>query len=94
MYKRQEFKNVTKKYKNTKVLDNISFVIEKNKITSLIGESGCGKTTTLKMINRLIEPTEGEILIDSVNIKTVSYTHLDVYKRQQYISLTKIQLYQ
>ena len=64
-----EFKNVTKKYKNTKVLDNISFVIEKNKITSLIGESGCGKTTTLKMINRLIEPTSGEILIDSVNIK-------------------------
>ena len=64
-----EFKNVTKKYKNIKILDNISFKIEENKITTLIGESGCGKTTTLKMINRLIEPTSGEILINGHNIK-------------------------
>ena len=63
-----EFKNVFKKYKNTNVLSNISFKIETGNIVCLIGESGCGKTTTLKMINRLINPTKGHILIDGEDI--------------------------
>ncbi len=63
-----EFKNVFKKYKSTNVLSNISFKIETGNIVCLIGESGCGKTTTLKMINRLINPTKGHILIDGEDI--------------------------
>ena len=61
------FKNVSKSFGNKKILDNINIEIEKNKITCLIGESGCGKTTLLKMINRLNEPTSGTITINGRN---------------------------
>ncbi len=64
-----EFQNVYKSYKDKKILENINLVIEDNSIVVLIGESGCGKTTTLKMINRLIEPTKGKILINGKDIK-------------------------
>lgn len=64
-----EFQNIYKSYKEKKILENINLVIEDNSIVVLIGESGCGKTTTLKMINRLIEPTKGKIMINGKNIK-------------------------
>ncbi len=64
-----EFQNVYKSYKDKKILENINLVIEDNSIVVLIGESGCGKTTTLKMINRLIEPTKGKIMINGKDIK-------------------------
>lgn len=62
------FKNVSKSFENKKILDNISLDIEENTITCLIGESGCGKTTLLKMINRLYEPSKGIITINNQNI--------------------------
>ena len=71
-----EFKNVFKKYKSTNVLSNISFKIETGNIVCLIGESGCGKTTTLKMINRLINPTKGHILIDGEDINNKNVIEL------------------
>lgn len=46
-------------------VNNISFSLERGEIGCLIGTSGCGKTTTLKMINRLIEPTSGSIAVDN-----------------------------
>ena len=64
-----EFQNIYKSYKEKKILENINLVIEDNSIVVLIGESGCGKTTTLKMINRLIEPTKGKIMINGKDIK-------------------------
>ena len=64
-----KFEKVSKSYKDKKVLQNVSFEIEAGTITSIIGESGCGKTTTLKMINRLIEPTQGKITIKDQDIK-------------------------
>ncbi len=63
-----EFKNITKKFKNKKVLNNISLSIKKGEMVVLIGPSGCGKTTTLKMINKLIKPSEGKILIHGKDI--------------------------
>lgn len=66
------FKNVSKSYKNTTVLKDISFTIEDGDLVCLIGESGCGKTTTLKMINKLIMPTSGEIIINKQNIKKIN----------------------
>ena len=64
-----EIKKVSKTYKNNSVLEDISFKIETGKFTVLIGESGCGKTTLLKMINKLISPSKGDIFIDGKNIK-------------------------
>lgn len=64
------FENVTKSFKDKKVLDNVSFRIKKGDLVAFIGESGCGKTTTLKMINRLIKPTSGQILINGERIES------------------------
>lgn len=60
-----EIKNVSKKLGNRTILDNISLTIESGSLVVLIGSSGCGKTTTLKLINKLITPTSGEIFIDN-----------------------------
>lgn len=65
------FENVTKRYGNSVVLDGLNLEIEQGSFTVLIGSSGCGKTTTLKMINRLIEPDEGLIRIDGKDISAL-----------------------
>src|SRR5687767_945310 len=49
-------------------VNGLSFSVGAGEICVLVGPSGCGKTTTLKMTNRLIEPTSGEILIDGRNV--------------------------
>ncbi len=66
-----KFKNVTKTYgENIKnVINNISFEINKGEFVTILGSSGSGKTTTLKMINKLVEPTNGEIYVNGENIK-------------------------
>lgn len=64
-----EFKNVSKSYDGKKnVIDKLNFTINKGELVVLIGESGCGKTTTMKMINLLTKPSKGEILMDGKNI--------------------------
>ena len=62
------FEHVSKRFKEAAVLSDISFEIEKGTFVAIIGASGCGKTTTLKMINRLIEPTEGKVFINGEDI--------------------------
>ncbi len=62
-------RNISKAYPNgesgvTEVLENISFDIEEGEFLSILGPSGCGKTTLLKIIAGLLEPDEGEVLID------------------------------
>lgn len=60
---------VSKSFGSNKAVDAISFEANDREILVLLGTSGCGKTTTLKMINRLIEPDSGNIYIDGKNIK-------------------------
>ena len=57
--------------------------IEDGKLITLIGESGCGKTTTLKMLNKLITPTSGEIYIDGKNIKDLN--DIDLRRNMGYV---------
>lgn len=62
------FCDVTKEYGTKRVVDRIRFNIEDGQIVVLLGLSGCGKTTTLKMINRLEPVTDGYILVDGEDI--------------------------
>lgn len=62
------FETVSKRYKDQVVLKDISFSVDKGQLVAIIGASGCGKTTMLKMINRLIRPTSGKIFINSEDI--------------------------
>ncbi len=64
------FENVRKSYGNRTILKDINFHIEPGKFVVLIGPSGCGKTTTLKAINRLVEPDSGKIYVDGKDIST------------------------
>ncbi len=62
-----EFDDVTKRYPNVSraSVEGISFTVNRGAICMLLGTSGSGKTTLLRMVNRLIDPTSGQILIDS-----------------------------
>ncbi len=68
------FENVKKKYKSNVIIKGLNLEIEK--LIVIIGESGCGKTTILKMINRLIEVTSGKIYIEDKDIKKTEPTEL------------------
>jgi osmoprotectant transport system ATP-binding protein len=61
-------RSLTKHFGKVKAVDDISFEVAKQETLILLGTSGCGKTTTLKMLNRLIEPTSGNIFIHQQNI--------------------------
>lgn len=63
-----EFRNVTKRYGSNTVLHDLSFTIKTGEFVVLIGPSGCGKTTTLRTINRLIEPKAGTVFIDGKDV--------------------------
>lgn len=71
-----QFRNVKKSYGKKTILDNLSLDIKAGEFVILIGPSGCGKTTTLKTINRLIEPDSGEIYIDGKDITKVDPVQL------------------
>lgn len=62
-------KNIKKAYGEQVVLEGFHLEIEEGEFVTIIGSSGCGKTTVLKMINGLIEPTEGDILIEGASIR-------------------------
>ncbi|WP_198117392.1 ABC transporter ATP-binding protein [Massilia rhizosphaerae] len=75
-----EFKNITKAYTKNGPLavKGINFTVPKGTLTTLLGPSGCGKTTTLRMIAGLESPTSGQILIDGVDVTTLSAAERNV----------------
>lgn len=76
-------RKVSKSYNGFEVLRNLSFRVKEGETLVLIGTSGCGKTTTLKMINRLIEPSKGIIEIDGKDIS--SYDVIDLRRNIGYV---------
>jgi putative spermidine/putrescine transport system ATP-binding protein len=73
-----ELKDIRVSYDNkTNILKDLNLSIEKGELVSLLGPSGCGKTTTLRVIAGLIEPNDGEFLVDNKNL-----TKVPVHKRE------------
>ena len=70
-----EFKNVSFKYPGTQhyALKNVNLKLEVNRRLAIVGQNGAGKTTLVKLLCRLYEPTEGEILLNGINISKYSY---------------------
>ena len=73
-----EFKNVSFKYPDaeTEILEDINFIAEPGKTTAIIGSTGSGKSTIVNLLPRFYDVTNGEILIDGVNIQDVSQKKL------------------
>jgi len=78
-----EVRNLTKVYDDgTVALKNVSFEVRDGEFLIIIGLSGSGKSTLLRCINRLIEPTEGEIIWDGVNVTAAEAEELRAIRRQ------------
>lgn len=71
-----EFKNIKKSYGEKVVMENFDLQVDRGEFVTIIGSSGCGKTTALKMVNGLIHPDQGDILIDGENIREKDQTQL------------------
>ena len=86
-----EVKNLSKRFNNTLAVDNLNFIIEKNKTVGLLGPNGCGKTTTIGMMLGLIKPTMGQVFIDGKDINKIDkYTILgEINFASPYIELPK-----
>lgn len=77
---RIEFKNISFIYpsdeKRRKILDGMNLIFEPGQKVALVGESGCGKSTTVNLIERLYEPYEGAVLVDGVDIRQYNLNYL------------------
>lgn len=71
-----EFRNVSFAYHKDIIIKNINLTIPKGKTVALVGKSGSGKTTFVKLIPRFWDVTSGDILIDGINIKDLKLSHL------------------
>ena len=65
------FNKLNRSFGETSVLKDVSFEIQTGELVCIIGASGCGKTTLLKLINRLLEPSSGSIEIDGTDIRSI-----------------------
>ena len=73
-----EFRNVSFRYRTREdyAVKDLSFTINAGETVAMVGESGCGKTTTLQLLQRFYEIDEGQILIDDVDVRTLSPTFM------------------
>jgi osmoprotectant transport system ATP-binding protein len=83
-YKRiVEFCGVDYSIDGSSILSNLDLSVAKGEVLVLLGESGCGKTTTLKLINRLIEPTSGNVFVDGRS--TTDWDAIDLRRHIGYV---------
>ena len=80
-----EFKNVTFQYPdaNEPLLKDISFVANKGETVAFIGSTGCGKSTLINLIPRLYDATNGEVLVDDINVK--DFTQEELHDKLGYV---------
>ena len=78
-----EFRQAGFQIGDARILDDLNLEISRGEILVLLGESGCGKTTSLKLINRLIEPTSGEVLVEGR--RTTEWDAINLRRRIGYV---------
>ena len=73
-----EFDNVSVQYPRapTPAVESFSYALQPRKTTILVGPSGCGKTTLLRLVNRMVEPSQGRVLIDGIPVVERDAVHL------------------
>lgn len=71
-----EYKNISMVYGEKEIIHNLNLTVEQGEFVTIIGSSGCGKTTILKMVNGLLAPTAGEIFIEGKSTKELDLTEL------------------
>lgn len=81
-----QFNGVTKKYGQKTALQDVKFTLEKGKIVGLLGPNGSGKTTIMKLINGLIQPTAGEVLIEGAKPGVASKKLISYLPDRTYLS--------
>ena len=78
-----EFRDVSYAIGHTPIIDRLNLQVPAGEVLVLLGESGCGKTTTLKLINRLIEPTSGDVIVDGR--ATTEWDPIELRRRIGYV---------
>ena len=80
-----EVRNLVKHFKTSRgmlhAVDDVSFTLERGRTLGLVGESGCGKSTTGRTILRLIEPTSGEIIFEGQDVSKLSPSKLRALRK-------------
>lgn len=78
-----EIKDISKVYPTgTAALQNVSFKVEEPKVVTIIGPSGAGKSTLIRCINRLVEPSSGKVMLDGIDIVSLSRRDLRQARRR------------
>src|SRR5471030_2201500 len=75
-----EIQNISKSFKDRKVVDHVSFTVESGQIVGLLGPNGAGKTTTFYMVVGLVKPDGGRVSLEGDGV-SVDLTSLPMYKR-------------
>ena len=81
-----QFENVTKTYGSKTALDSVNFTVGKGKIVGLLGPNGSGKTTIMKLINGLIQPTSGNVLINGLKPSVETKSMISYLPDRTYLS--------
>jgi osmoprotectant transport system ATP-binding protein len=78
-----EFRDVSYTVGPTKILSDLNLTVEQGETLVLLGESGCGKTTTLKLVNRLLEPSSGQVFVEGKT--TIDWDPIALRRRTGYV---------
>ena len=78
-----KLENVFKSYGSIKAVEDISFGVDDGKCFCIIGRSGCGKSTVLKVVALIVKPTQGKIVIDGRAVNNLNVAEIDKIRKEK-----------